>query len=87
MDQGAGYGMQSFDRALCKLFDDDCIDEGQAVDFAGSKAQVLQHIRYQSKRSAFTDMSAGLSLEDVEEVKATIVPAKAGYSEGGAYLT
>jgi twitching motility protein PilU len=87
MDQGAGYGMQSFDHALCKLFDDDCIDEGQAVDFAGSKAQVLQHIRYQSKRSAFTDMSAGLSLEDVEEVKATIVPAKAGYSEGGAYLT
>jgi twitching motility protein PilU len=86
VDQGAGYGMQSFDQALCKLFDKNCIDEGMAIDFAGSKAQVMQHIRYHSERSAFTDISAELSLEDVEEEKSVESSRNVAYTEDGAYL-
>ncbi len=90
IDQGAHYGMQSFDRALCKLFDEDRVDEGQAVEFAGSKTHVMQHIRYHSKRSKFTDLSSELSLEDIEEENSVDKMGgvgKSGNSEDSVYIT
>ncbi|MFM1891138.1 MAG: hypothetical protein RLZ44_215 [Pseudomonadota bacterium] len=70
VEQGSNYGMQSFDQALCKLFDEDRIDETQAVEFAESKTQVLQHIRFQSKHAKVNDLSASMTLEDIEEREA-----------------
>ncbi len=67
VEQGANYGMQSFDQSLCKLFDEERINETQAVEFAESKTQVLQHIRFQSKRAKISDLSAGMALEDIEQ--------------------
>lgn len=67
IEQGHNYGMQSFDQALCKLFEEDRIDDNHAVEFAESKTQVLQHIRFQSKRAKVTDLSSSMALEDIEE--------------------
>ena len=67
MEQGANYGMQTFDQALCSLYDGDRIDDTQAVEFAESKTQVMQHIRFQSKTAQQRDLTAGLALQDIEE--------------------
>jgi twitching motility protein PilU len=67
VEQGANYGMRTFDQALCGLYDEKRIDEQHAVEFAESKARVMQHIRFQSKHAKIDDLSAGLTLEDVEE--------------------
>ncbi len=67
VEQGANYGMQTFDQALCGLFEDGRIDENQAVEFADSKAQVLQHIRFQSKSAKVSDLSASMALEEIDE--------------------
>jgi twitching motility protein PilU len=67
VEQGANYGMRTFDQALCGLYDEKRIDEQRAVEFAESKARVMQHIRFQSKHAKIDDLSAGLTLEDVEE--------------------
>jgi twitching motility protein PilU len=69
VEQGANYGMRTFDQALCGLYDEKRIDEQHAVEFAESKARVMQHIRFQSKHAKIDDLTAGLTLEDVEEEK------------------
>ncbi len=69
VEQGANYGMRTFDQALCALYDEKRIDQQHAVEFAESKARVMQHIRFQSKHAKIDDLSAGLTLEDVEEDK------------------
>ncbi len=70
VEQGGGYGMRTFDQALCSLYDEKRIDEQHAVEFAESKAWVMQHVRFQSKHAKIDDLSAGLVLEDIEEEKA-----------------
>ena len=67
IEQGTNYGMRTFDQALCALYDENKIDQQHAVEFAESKARVMQHIRFQSKHAKIDDLSAGLTLEDVEE--------------------
>jgi twitching motility protein PilU len=67
VEQGANYGMQTFDQALCSLFDADRIDEQQAVEYADSKTQVMQHIRFTSKAAQQRDLTAGLSLQDIDK--------------------
>lgn len=67
MEQGANYGMQTFDQALCTLYDTGRVDEEQAVEFAESKTQVMQHIRFQSKSAQKRDLSAGLTLQDIDK--------------------
>jgi len=69
VEQGANYGMQTFDQAMCSLYDTDRIDENQAVEFAESKTQVMQHIRFQSKSAQKRDLSAGLTLQDIDREK------------------
>lgn len=44
--QGKNYGMQTFDQSLCDLYDAKVIDEKAAVEYANSKTQVMQHIRF-----------------------------------------
>lgn len=66
VEQGANYGMQTFDQALCRLFDEGRIDEREAVENADSKAQVMQYIRFQSKDAQKRDLGSGLTLEDIE---------------------
>ena len=66
MEQGANYGMQTFDQALCKLYDSGRVDEKNAVEFAESKTQVMQHIRFQSKNAQHRDLTAGLTLQDID---------------------
>ncbi len=70
VEQGANYGMQTFDQALCQLYDNDRVDEEQAVEFAESKTQVMQHIRFQSKSAQQRDLSAGLTLQDIDNKEA-----------------
>lgn len=67
MEQGANYGMQTFDQALCNLYDSGRVEELQAVEFAESKTQVMQHIRFQSKSAQKRDLSAGLTLQDIDK--------------------
>jgi len=67
MEQGTNYGMQTFDQALCSLFDSDRVNEDQAVEFAESKTQVMQHIRFQSKSAQKRDLAAGLTLQDIDK--------------------
>jgi twitching motility protein PilU len=67
MEQGGNYGMQVFDQALCRLYDSDRIAEEHAVEFAESKTQVMQHIRFQSKSAQKRDLAAGLTLQDIDQ--------------------
>jgi len=69
VEQGSNYGMQTFDQAMCSLYDSGRIDENQAVEFAESKTQVMQHIRFQSKSAQKRDLSAGLTLQDIDREK------------------
>ncbi len=73
VEQGGGYGMRTFDQALCTLYDEKRIDEQHAVEFAESKAWVMQHVRFQSKHAKIDDLSAGLVLEDIEEEKQDVM--------------
>lgn len=66
VEQGGNYGMQTFDQALSRLYDDGRIDEKQAVDNADSKAYVMQYIRFQSKDAQKRDLGSGLTLQDIE---------------------
>jgi twitching motility protein PilU len=69
VEQGRNYGMQTFDQALCQLYDDGRVDENNAVEYADSKTMVLQYIRYQSKEAQEgrgQDLDAGLTLEDID---------------------
>ncbi len=67
VEQGANYGMQTFDQALCKLYDEGSIDTRAAVEHANSKTQVMQHIKFQSGRKDGLGEGKGLELESVEE--------------------
>ena len=67
MEQGGNYGMQTFDQALCKLYDEGRISDDQAMEFAESKTRVMQHVRFQSASAQQRDFAAGLSLQDIEE--------------------
>jgi twitching motility protein PilU len=64
--QGQNYGMQTFDQYLCKLYDDKVIDEKYAVEYANSKTQVMQHIRFNGPDKK---QGSELSLE-LEEIRA-----------------
>lgn len=66
IEQGANYGMQTFDQALCSLYDNDRIDDVQAVEYANSKSHVSQHIRFKSKSSQFNSFADSLSLEAID---------------------
>jgi twitching motility protein PilU len=66
IEQGANYGMQTFDQALCSLYDSDRIDEMQAVEYANSKAHVSQYIRYKSKSSDADSFLTDLKLEAID---------------------
>ena len=65
--QGKNYGMQSFDQALCDLFDRGIIDVRAVVDNADSKTQVMQHIKFHSNRHAETTLGEGLALEEIRD--------------------
>lgn len=67
VEQGANYGMRTFDQALCELYDSGRVDETQAVEFADSKTQVMQHIRFQSNNAQQRDLTAGLTLQDIDK--------------------
>lgn len=67
MEQGGNYGMQTFDQALCKLYDEGRIDEDNAMEFAESKTRIMQHVRFQSAAAQQRDLTAGLALQDIEE--------------------
>ena len=67
IEQGGNYGMVTFDQALCNLYDAERIEETQAVEFAESKTQVMQHIRFTSKSAQKRDLTAGLSLQDIDK--------------------
>jgi twitching motility protein PilU len=67
MDQGRNYGMQTFDHALCDLFDAGVIDESAAVDFANSKTQVIQHIKYNSQSRKLNERVDSLELQEIED--------------------
>ncbi len=67
MEQGGNYGMQTFDQALCKLYDEGRINDDQAMEFAESKTRVMQHVRFQSASAQQRDFAAGLSLQDIEQ--------------------
>ncbi len=67
MEQGSNYGMQSFDQALCRLYDEGRIDDEQAMEFAESKTRVMQHVRFQSASAQQRDLTAGLALQDIED--------------------
>lgn len=69
--QGKNYGMQSFDQALCDLFDRGVIDVRTAVDNADSKTQVMQHIKFHSHRDAGPTLGEGLSLEEIRDERGT----------------
>ena len=69
VEQGANYGMQTFDQALCSLYDSGNVNEDQAVEFAESKTQVMQHIRFTSKSAQKRDLSGGLTLQDIDRDK------------------
>lgn len=69
--QGKNYGMQSFDQALCDLFDRGVIDVRTAVDNADSKTQVMQHIKFHSHRDAGPPLGEGLSLEEIRDERGT----------------
>lgn len=66
VEQGGNYGMQSFDQALCTLFDEGRVDEEHAVANADSKTFVLQYIRFQSKDAQKRDLGSGMTLEDID---------------------
>lgn len=66
VEQGANYGMQTFDQALCNLFDQGRLGERDAVENADSKTQVMQYIRFQSKEAQTRDLTSELALEDIE---------------------
>jgi len=66
IEQGANYGMQTFDQALCALYDEDRIDDVQAIEHANSKAHVSQHIRFKSKSSQVDSLVDSLSLEAID---------------------
>lgn len=66
VEQGGNYGMQSFDQALCTLFDEGRVNEEHAVANADSKTFVLQYIRFQSKDAQKRDLGSGLTLEDID---------------------
>ena len=70
VEQGASYGMRTFDQSLCELYDTDRINETRAIEFAESKARVMQHIKFQSEHAKIDDFSSGLTLEDIEEEEA-----------------
>ena len=65
VEQGKNYGMQTFDQALCSLYDTGRVDEQQAVEHADSRTQVMQYIRFQSKDAQERDLATGLTLEDI----------------------
>jgi len=65
-EQGANYGMQTFDQALCQLYDAGRVNEDNAVEYADSKTMVMQYIRFQSEEAKGRDLGSGLTLEDIE---------------------
>ena len=66
VEQGANYGMQTFDQALCQLYDAGRVNEDNAVEYADSKTMVMQYIRFQSEEAKGRDLGSGLTLEDIE---------------------
>jgi len=69
MEQGRNYGMQTFDQALCDLFDQGVIDEKAAEDFANSKTQVIQHIKFAAHRQNLNDSVDSLQLQEIEDTR------------------
>lgn len=67
VEHGKNYGMQSFDQALCDLFDQGVIDVRAAAENANSKTQVMQHIKFCSNREASESLGAGLKLEEISD--------------------
>lgn len=67
VEQGANYGMQTFDQSLCRLYEEQRIDEHHAVEHADSKTQVTQYIRFQSKDAQKRDLGSGLTLQDIDD--------------------
>ena len=68
--QGKNYGMQTFDQALCNLYDNGVIDERSAVENANSKTQVMQHIKFHSSIEKKTEGSGlGLELEEITDAR------------------
>jgi len=66
VEQGQNYGMQTFDQALCSLFEQGRVSEEDAIEYADSKTMVTQFIRFQSKDAQKRDLGAGLTLQDIE---------------------
>lgn len=66
VEQGQNYGMQTFDQALCALFEQGRVSEEDAIEYADSKTMVTQFIRFQSKDAQKRDLGAGLTLQDIE---------------------
>ncbi len=66
VEQGQNYGMQTFDQAICGLYEQGRVKEEDAVEFADSKTTVMQFIRFQSKDAQKRDLGAGLTLQDIE---------------------
>lgn len=69
--QGKNYGMQTFDQAICQLYEDGIIDATNAVEYADSKTQVSQFIRFHSENAAGLEGSDDLKLEDIDNDKPT----------------
>jgi len=67
IEQGANYGMMTFDQALCNLYDQGRIGDNHAVEFAESKTHVMQHIRFHSKKAQGKSLADNLSLQDIDE--------------------
>ncbi len=65
--QGTNYGMQTFDQAICKLYDEGRIDQTSATENADSKTYVTQHILYKSPRSKKLDKTDTLSVQDIDD--------------------
>lgn len=65
--QGKNYGMQSFDQALCDLFDADVIDVRAAVENANSKTEVMQHIKFHSNKEPKANLGSGFELEEISD--------------------
>ncbi|MEH6616423.1 MAG: PilT/PilU family type 4a pilus ATPase [Porticoccus sp.] len=67
IDKGKNYGMQTFDQALCQLYEDGVIDETNAIEHSDSKTRVSQFIRFESTRSKGVAESNDLKLEDIND--------------------
>lgn len=65
--QGVNYGMQTFDQAICRVFDQELIDKTSAIENADSKTHVSQHILYNSPRSKKPENVDTLSVQNIDD--------------------